>query len=211
MALEIKALSIGIVISTNCYIVRDTQTGKTLVIDPGIFDKNLDATLTEMGVTELEYILLTHGHFDHISGAAKLQKKYGGKIAIHSLDAPCLKDSENSRAALFGFSSPVFDCDNALADGDIISFGESVIKVIHTPGHTVGSVCFIIGDNIFSGDTLFRLSYGRTDFPGGSDLQMMESFRKLKAIEGQYKVFPGHEEFTDLDFEKKFNPLMRGI
>ncbi len=197
-------------LGTNCYIIK-AGNGDAAVIDPTSFGPALRRALEEEGVSELKYILLTHAHFDHITGADKLRTAFGGKIAIHRLDAPCLESSNESRAADFGYPFKSFKEDIILEDGDALSFGDGEIEVIHTPGHTVGSVCFKMGDSLFTGDTLFRLSIGRTDFPGGSMIEMMSSLRKLKAIEGSYKVYPGHENTSELDYEKAFNPYMKGI
>lgn len=194
----------------NCYIVR-AENGDALVIDPGSFDGRLKKALSEEGITELKYILLTHGHFDHIMGAEKLRKSFGGEICVHEYDAPCLRDPEQSRALLFGLLSPSFEHDIALRDKDILPFGDTVIETVHTPGHTVGSVCYKVDDCLFTGDTLFHLCVGRTDFPGGSEREILSSMKKLKGIEGDYKVYPGHEESTTLSYEKAHNPYMRGI
>ncbi len=195
---------------SNCCIIT-AENGDAAVVDPGSFGIKLRKALEEEGIKEIKYILLTHGHFDHISGTQKLKDSFGGKIAVHRLDAPCLKDANESRAAFFGLFSPSFDPDIVLEDGDKLPFGDGEIEVIHTPGHTVGSVCFKVGDSLFTGDTLFRLSVGRTDFPGGSMTEMMSSMKKLKALEGSYKVYPGHEEVSDLAFEIAYNPYMKGI
>ncbi len=197
-------------LGTNCYIIK-AENGDAAVIDPTSFGPALRRALEEEGISELKYILLTHGHFDHITGADKLRTAFSGEIAIHRLDAPCLESSNESRAADFGYPFKSFKEDIILEDGDKLPFGDGEIEVIHTPGHTVGSVCFKMGDSLFTGDTLFRLSIGRTDFPGGSMPEMMSSLRKLKAIEGSYKVYPGHENVSDLDYEKAFNPYMKGI
>ncbi len=197
-------------LGTNCYIIK-AENGDAAVIDPTSFGPALRRALEEEGISELKYILLTHGHFDHITGADKLRTVFGGKIAIHRLDAPCLESSNESRAADFGYPFKAFKEDIILEDGDKLPFGDGETEVIHTPGHTVGSVCFKMGDSLFTGDTLFRMSIGRTDFPGGSMIEMMSSLRKLKAIEGSYKVYPGHENTSDLDYEKAFNPYMKGI
>lgn len=210
MALKIKYFPVGPV-AANCYIVKDTESGEAFAVDPGEFDLRVDRVLREEGIKELKYILLTHGHFDHINGADKLRSKFGGKIAVHELDANCLRDPQESRGALFGIPSPSFEADIILRDGDRLPLGNGEIEVIHTPGHTVGSVCYKADSCIFSGDTLFHLSWGRTDFPGGSDFQLINSMRKLKAIEGDYKVYPGHEDTTALEYEKMHNPIMKGI
>ena len=197
-------------LGTNCYIIK-AENGDSAVIDPTSFGPALRRALEEEGISELKYILLTHGHFDHITGADKLRTAFGGKIAIHRLDAPCLESSNESRAADFGYPFKAFREDIILEDGNKLPFGDGEIEVMHTPGHTVGSVCFKIGDNLFTGDTLFRLSIGRTDFPGGNMLEMMASLRRLKAIEGSYQIYPGHDRVSELDYEKAFNPYMKGI
>lgn len=209
MNIEVRVCPLTPLMSNCCIITA--ENGDVAVVDPGSFGNKLRKTLEEEGVKELKYILLTHGHFDHISGAQKLKNSFGGKIAVHRLDAPCLKDPKESRASLFGLFSPAVDSDILFEDGDKLPFGDGEIEIIHTPGHTVGSVCFKIGEHLFTGDTLFRLSIGRTDFPGGSMTEMMSSMKKLKALEGSYKVYPGHDTLSELDYEKAYNPYMKGI
>lgn len=209
MKIKVKVCPLTPLMSNCCIITA--ENGDAAVVDPGAFGARLRSALAEEGVKELKYILLTHGHFDHISGTQKLKDNFGGEIAVHRLDAPCLKDPKESRAAFFGLLSPSFDQDIILEDGDRLPFGGGEIEVLHTPGHTKGSVCFKMGDCLFTGDTLFRLTAGRTDFPGGSLEEMMASMGKLKALKGNFTVYPGHEAITDLDYEKAYNPYMKGI
>ena len=171
----------------------------------------MENALATEGVKELKYILLTHGHFDHITGAGKLRENYGGKIAVHSLDSRCLTDAGESRAAYFGFDFKEIEPDIILEDGSTLPFGDSEIEVIHTPGHTVGGVCYKISNHLFTGDTLFNMCIGRTDFPGGSMREMLSSMEKLRKIEGSFTVYPGHDRLTTLDYEKTHNPYMKGI
>ena len=205
--MNIETLVLGPV-NANCYIVTDEKTNETAVIDCGEYTASLEEKLIDKN---LKYILLTHGHFDHIKGVKKLKADFGGEVVIHSLDADCLYDSSKSLGDFFGLSMPSFEADKTVIEGDRLPFGNSEIEVIHTPGHTVGSVCYKIGDMIFSGDTLFCGSIGRTDFPGGSMLQMTASLKKLSKLEGNYKVYPGHDDITDLDRERKYNIYMKGM
>ncbi len=208
--IRITSVTVG-ELAVNCYIVTDEATGKTAVIDPGKFTVGLDAAVKAAGYDNLEYILLTHGHFDHIAGVEQLQKKSGGKVktAIGKLDAPLLSDARANLSVMF-FGTPITcaPADILLEDGDEITLGESTFKVINTPGHTAGSVCFVCGSDIFSGDTLFRRSAGRTDFPTGSINALMRSLSRLAALPGSYAVHPGHDSETTLDEERKANPYL---
>lgn len=195
----------------NCYILKDEESGEALVVDPGCYNKRLEAMLKNEGITSLCYILLTHGHFDHISGVGDLQNSFGGKIVIHLEDAPCLHNRDESLASKFHFSQNEAKADIVLDGGEELPFGKYKIKVLHTPGHTKGSVCYIVDDIMFSGDTLFKDTVGRTDFPGGSYSEMMDSMKKLAALESDFTVYPGHDVSTTLEREKRYNPYMKGI
>ena len=203
--LNLKTFSPGMVYA-NCYIVKDEESGDAFVVDPGAYNKRLEAELEKMNIEKLRYILLTHGHFDHIEGVKKLKENYGGEIVIHIEDADCLYDKHKSLASRFFFIQNNVTADKLVNDGERLSFGEDEIEVVHTPGHTVGSVCYLIGDMMFSGDTLFRNTVGRTDFPGGSFEQIKKSLQKLSLLEKDYKVYPGHDVSTTLSAEKKHNP-----
>ncbi len=209
MSLKIKSFASGMV-AANSYIVKDMTSGEAFVVDPGAFNNKFDETIKSMGIEKLKYILLTHGHFDHIMGVKKLQKAYGGEIVIHELDADCLQNSKKSLAGVWGFECPPFYADKTVKDGDELCLGQEKIEVIHTPGHTVGSVCYKVGSLLLTGDTLFHMTCGRTDFPGGSVEEMTNSMKKLKAIDGEYRVCPGHESESTLSFEKNNNPYMKG-
>ena len=188
-------------ISNNCYLIIDEETNKSALVDCSIWNGEMERLI---GETDLQYILLTHGHFDHIGGVKAVREKYGAKVLISSEDAPMLSDSRRSMAQFQENITP----DILIKDGDIIELGTLEIKAVSTPGHTKGGTCFIVEDCLFTGDTLFRCSCGRCDFEGGDEYEMLDSLRLLKALDGNYRVLPGHEAESTLDFERQHNPYM---
>lgn len=209
MKLEITTVQVGY-LKTNCYIVRDTESNKAFIVDPGYADKKLKKALEELGITQLDYILLTHGHFDHILGISEIQSEFGGKVVISEIDERFFTDTDLSLVSpkfFVGKVPPVADL--TVKDEDEIPFAACAIKVMHTPGHTAGSVCYLLENYIFSGDTLFRESAGRTDFPTGSSQQLISSLQRLAELKGNFKVLPGHEEETTLAWERRYNPFLK--
>ncbi|WP_455484868.1 MBL fold metallo-hydrolase [Eubacterium sp.] len=190
----------------NCSLIIDEKTNQSALVDCNEFSQKM---IDMIGDTDLKYILLTHGHFDHIIGVKSVKEKYGAQVVISKEDEPMLNSSKLSLAAFCNAPQNNVDADIIVKDGDEITLGEIKIKVMATPGHTSGSVCYIAENCIFSGDTLFYCSCGRTDFPSGSPEQMMSSLQKLKALDGDYKVYTGHNNLTTLDFERKNNPYMK--
>lgn len=203
---KLKPLS---VCGTNSYIIAGEQ-GNAVLIDAPDDAYYIKNRLSEKGLN-LKKILLTHGHFDHVGAVAELAESTNCQVYIHEADKPKLTDDSKNLASHFGLGS-IRHYDKAVAfnDGDIIKMDELEFKVIHTPGHTSGSVCFIIGGNMFSGDTLFARSIGRTDMPDGNTMVMLKSLEKLAKVEENYTVYPGHMSTTTLDEEKKYNPYLRG-
>ena len=196
----------------NCYLITDDKTKSAAVVDPGIPSDELNDLL--LGYN-LEYILLTHGHFDHIFGCESLKAIYPDcKICIHKADEICLNDKVWNLVGDFDGYLPDLKADILLDDSDIIKLSDNIVfKVIHTPGHSKGSVCFYDENNkvIFSGDTLFCRTVGRTDFIGGDFDLMMDSIKKLSLLPLETAVFPGHNRSTTIEDEKCKNRYMRKL
>ena len=207
--MNITKLTVG-ELAANCFIVEAPEQ-TAVVIDPGAEAEVIAAELESRGLT-LRKILLTHGHFDHTGAAAELKEKYNAQVYISALDEELLPDRKKSAAVFLPDHTfrPV-EADARIKDGDVISQGSMEISVMATPGHTAGSVCFIIGDCMFTGDTLFHCSVGRTDLYSGDPGQQAESLKKLAALDKNYKLFCGHGEDTDLDTERRLNPFLAAL
>ena len=207
--MKIYSASVG-AYATNCYIITDDATGEAAAVDCGVFDDVYRRMLRDAGVQKLRYILLTHGHFDHVCGVADLKDACGGEVCISAADAAGLTDEQASLNAFVQYANqrPV-QPDRILSDGDVLTLGKTELRVMATPGHTRGSVCFLSDGVIFSGDTLFALSMGRTDMTGGSTMQLFQSLRAIGELPGNADVYPGHGEKTTLLFEKRYNRYLR--
>lgn len=203
--INVKSVLLG-ELGNNCYLITDEATGKAALVDCTAADAEMHSLIDG---ADLEYILLTHGHFDHIGGVSEIKESFGAKVVISNEDAPMLSSGRHSLAAFCGAKQNNTSADILVKDGDVIALGETEIKVMLTPGHTKGGVCYIADDAIFTGDTLFFCSCGRTDFPGGSFKEIKESLGRLAALEGDYKIYPGHERSSSLSFERQNNPYMR--
>ena len=183
---------------TNCYIIHDANSDRCCVIDPGFEPQRILEELHRRGLT-LEAVLLTHGHFDHVGAAKALAKKTGCEVYI------CGEDLSMPPMMTAG---PLYYT-KTYTEGSKLTLAGLEIYVIHTPGHTPGSVCLMVENALFSGDTLFAGSCGRTDLPGGDWLTILTSLRRLASFETNYWVYPGHGPSSTLTMEKKHNPYLR--
>lgn len=205
MKVYIKPVGVN---GTNCYIVAG-ENGEAVVIDPGARADKLSAFIKEKDLKP-KYVLLTHGHFDHIGAVNALAKEFGCQVAIGAGDAEQLSDPEKSLCAMVGMpeSESIIHPDLLLHEGDTVEAGGMRFEVLDTPGHTKGGITLRCGDALFTGDALFAGGIGRTDFYGGDYQQLMASLKKLSDLDGDYQVFSGHGPETTLAYERKTNPYL---
>lgn len=192
----------------NCYIAIDEAANEAVVIDPGSQPHDLLKWITDAGCT-VKYVLNTHGHSDHIGANTAVCDKFGVKLGIHPLDAPMLTDPKLNLSIYSGDAVISKKADFFLDENDIITFGSSKLKIVHTPGHSPGGICLVSEEVIFSGDSLFAESIGRTDLPGGSMSDLVSSLKeKIMTLSGDIAVYPGHGPATTIGHEKKYNPYV---
>ncbi|KNZ42169.1 MBL fold metallo-hydrolase [Acetobacterium bakii] len=207
--MEIKKLSLG-QMGTNCYVLWDEDSLEAAVIDPG-FEDNRILDIIEKNKLKVKYILLTHGHFDHLGGVNQVKSATGAKVLIHENDADCLMNPRRNLSVIAGMNLELDPADGFLSENDVISIGKLKLKVIHTPGHSKGGVCFLVEDTLIAGDTLFNTSIGRTDFADGDLAELLGNIAtKLFVLDDGVKVLPGHGENTTIGYEKKNNPFLQG-
>lgn len=203
--MSIKRFVLG-ELSTNCYVISDDETNVAAIIDPAVCNERLTKYIDEARL-EIKYILLTHTHFDHIMGCAELVKRYGAKVLIGKAEATLI-DTLNSGFTNELLSSSV-KADETLSEGDVVNIGTINLNVIETPGHTPGGITFYTDGVMFSGDTLFKLSVGRTDFCMGDFNQLSQSVKKLYKYPDETVVYPGHGFTTTIGSEKLSNPYVK--
>ena len=209
MELKLTYFQLGM-LPTNTYLGVNEETGNGFLVDPAVYEPQVEDAMKEMGVRNLQYILLTHGHFDHILGVNGFLKNHPeAKVVIHKEDEAFLTDTVLSHSMMHGLTQEPVKADILVADGDVLPFDDTEFKVVHTPGHTRGSVVYLLNDLMFSGDTLFQMSCGRTDFPESDPAAMRPSLQKLAALDGNYHVLPGHGPISDLEFERANNPFLK--
>lgn len=206
--LAVKHMVVGAV-ATNCYLAENTRTKEALIIDPGDSAGKIAEIIKSDGVTPVA-VLLTHGHFDHAMAAGELAKEYGIPIYAHEEEQKTLETPHINLSGMIGHSL-VFHADRYVRDGEELELAGFQIQVLHTPGHTLGGVCYYLKSEktLFSGDTLFCQSVGRTDFPTGSASTLIRSIKeKLMPLPDDTTVYTGHEDMTTIGMERKYNPFL---
>lgn len=202
-SMQIQTFNVGM-LSTNCYVVSCPETKEAVIVDPG-FEDTFEAEQIRRCVAknalEVKLIINTHGHSDHIGGDLILKRKFGVPICIHRYDASCLDDLCKS----------LYPTNVLLEGGELLKFGQVTLKVMHTPGHSLGSISLVGDKLVFTGDTLFAGGIGRTDFAGGSDRDMKCSLHKLVGLPDDYVVYPGHGCLSIIGKEKRVNPFLQWL
>jgi hydroxyacylglutathione hydrolase len=192
---------------SNCFIIG--QNGEGVIIDCGADSNEIMDVVKKNGII-IKSIILTHGHIDHICSVDEVRKKTRAKVLIHEDDAITLTDPAENGSAMFGRASTFEKADMLLKDGDVIEEAGLSFEIINTPGHTPGCICIKLGDIIFTGDTLFKYSVGRTDLSRGNQADLITSIRnKLYIMEDEIVAYPGHGESTTIGFEKRNNSVIR--
>ena len=211
--IRVETISGGL-LPTNCYLFMDESTGKAAVVDPGFFSAELEQAVEQVGAENVEAILLTHGHFDHIMAVPELKAEFGAPVYAHEAEEKLLKDTQMNLSAPWVGRALSLEAERLLKDGEKFELAGFEIQAVHTPGHTAGGVSYYLEAEgvLFSGDTLFRGSYGRVDLPTASGAEIARSIcEKLLPLPEETAVYPGHERETTIASERKYNPLSRGF
>ncbi len=206
MMYNLNIITVGS-LQVNCCLLYCVQTKEALIIDPGDESRKIIDKIDNLKLVP-KLIVNTHGHYDHIGANDIISEKYKIPIAIHSEDSIMLT-SDLNQSLLFGINFKCKKANTLLKNNDEIVIGKAKIRVIHTPGHTPGGICILAENMLFSGDTLFNKSVGRTDFPRGSSKQLIKNIKeKLFLLPNKTVVYPGHGENTTIGYEKEYNPFI---
>jgi len=193
----------------NCYIIADEEAKEAAIIDPSAEGVEILKVIKENNLRVI-YIINTHGHIDHIGANAEIKEATGAKILIHEDDRNLLSSPVKNLAIFLGRMTKSPPADRLLKGGEIISLGKLKLKVIHTPGHTRGSICLLVDKKLFTGDTLLRNSIGRTDLPGASEKILVQRIKEeLLPLGDEVKIYPGHKEETTIGQERRNNPFLQ--
>ena len=207
--MKIEKYVVGM-IGTNCYLVINEETKDTVMVDPGAYPTKLKNAVKEQGL-KLKAVLLTHAHFDHIMGLSDVMEDIKVPVYVEEADLPMMMDGESNLSSGYMRGGYQFADAVPVRDGQQLQIAGFQFRVIHTPGHTKGSCCYYLKDEgvLFSGDTVFYGSVGRTDFPGGSTAEIVRSLHKLvDSLPEETEVFPGHDASTTIGYEKRYNPFV---
>lgn len=210
MAIIVEKYQLGMV-RTNCYLIYNDETKEVIIVDPADNAKMIEQLIEEKKL-DVQAILLTHGHFDHILAANELHDTYRVPIMAHENEKQILEDPSLNLSIGMGGEPCIVKADRFLEDDEVLDLLHTKVKVLHTPGHTAGGACYLFLKEklMFSGDTLFEESVGRTDFPTGSMSTLVHSIKeKLMVLEDDITVYPGHEGETSIGHERNFNPYIR--
>jgi len=208
--MKIKVFALGL-LQANCYVV--SLNNDAIIIDPGHSENAVNDYILENNLN-VRGVILTHAHFDHVTGADFFAKAYNVPVYVHRADSAALTDFYANLSLPFLHKQVTVESDKVcVEDGQTVDFGDLSARFIHTPGHTIGGMCIEVGNSIFTGDTLFAGSVGRTDFPGGSERVLLDSLKKLKELYGELDmaVYPGHGPQSDIKTEIKTNIYFRSI
>jgi len=201
----LKKLSTGL-LASNCYIIGENNKG--VIIDPGAAKEDILQAVRESGL-EIQHIILTHAHVDHMFSLDEIREELKAEVLVHKDDAEYFGNPWYNASSLFGLNKVFNPTDILLEDGQVLNVGGLNLEIIHTPGHTPGGICIKVGNLIFTGDTLFRMSVGRTDLGNGNYDQLMDSLKnKLMVLDENTIVYPGHGTQTTIGYEKDNNPFI---
>ena len=203
----IKRIPAGIY-AANCYVLYSEKENEGIIVDPGGDVDDILKYVNDNNI-EINSIVLTHGHGDHIAGANELKEELDVNLLVHEADVDLLKSGDMNLSSIMAIGSIELTADELLTDGDTIEFGDEKVTVLHTPGHTLGGICLLSGKYLISGDTLFKGSIGRTDLEGGNYENIINSIReKLLVLPGDTIVYPGHGPETTIEEEMRNNQFL---